>query len=95
MLEPNGYLHVIGQDILAGSSCQQNTCVNFLMKHLGFSLLQAWRQCSLIPAASVGLKLPEIKVGEEASFVIVNEQNNEAVIDRTVIMGTEYPFAEN
>ena len=95
VLEPNGFLHVIGQDILAGSSCQQNTCVNFLMKNLGFSLLQAWRQCSLIPAASVGLKLPEIKVGEEASFVIVNEKNNEAVIDRTVIMGTEYPFAEN
>ena len=93
-LEPNGFLHVIGKDILAGSSCQQNTSVNFLMKHLGFSLLQAWRQCSTIPAASVGLKLPEVKVGEEASFVLVREENNAAVIDRTVIAGTEYPFAE-
>lgn len=94
-LEPNGFLHVIGKDILAGSSCQQNTCVNFLMKNLNFTLLQAWRQCSTIPAASVGITLPEIKVGEEASFVIVREENNSAVIERTVIAGTEYPFAEN
>jgi N-acetylglucosamine-6-phosphate deacetylase len=94
-LEANGYRHVIGQDILAGSGCQQNTCVNFLMQHLGFSFLRAWYQCSQIPAASVGLTLPSIKVGEEASFVIVREENNAAVIDRTVIMGTEYPFAEH
>lgn len=94
-LEANGYLHVIGQDILAGSGCQQNTCVNFLMQHLGFSFLRAWYQCSQIPAASVGLTLPSVKVGEEASFVIVREENNAAVIDRTVIMGTEYPFAEH
>ena len=44
-LEANGYLHVLGQDILAGSGCQQNTCVNFLMQKLGFTFLQAWRQC--------------------------------------------------
>lgn len=93
ILEPNGFLHVIGKDILAGSSCQQNTCVNFLMQKLDFSFIDAWRQCSLIPAASLGIKLPEIKVGEEASFVICREENNAAVIDRTVIMGTEYPFA--
>ncbi|MBO5792102.1 MAG: amidohydrolase family protein [Lentisphaeria bacterium] len=92
-LEANGYLHVIGKDILAGSSCQQNTCVNFLMQKLGFSFPKAWRQCSLIPARSVGLTLPEIKVGDEASFVICREENKTAVIDRTVIMGTEYPFA--
>ena len=93
-LEANGYLHVIGKDILAGSSCQQNTCVNFLMQKLGFSFPKAWRQCSLIPARSVGLTLPEIKVGDEASFVICREENKTAVIDRTVIMGTEYPFAQ-
>ena len=92
-LEPNGFLHVIGKDILAGSSCQQNTCVNFLMEKLGFSLIDAWRQCSLVPAASVGLQLPEVKVGEEASFVIVRQDNKSAVIEKTVIMGTEYPFA--
>jgi hypothetical protein len=32
-------------------------------------------------------------VGDEASFVICREENKTAVIDRTVIMGTEYPFA--
>ena len=91
-LEPDGYLHVIGRDILAGSSCQQNTCVNFLMRKLGFSFLEAWRQCSVIPAAGIGIRLPEIKVGEEASFVIVREGEQEAIIDRTVFMGREYPF---
>lgn len=93
-LDPNGFLHVIGKDLLAGSSCQQNTCVNFLMQKIGFSLLDAWRQCSLYPAAAMGIKLPEIKVGEEASFVIVREGNQEALIDRTVIMGNEYSFPE-
>ena len=63
------------------------------MEKLGFSLIDAWRQCSLVPAASVGLQLPEVKVGEEASFVIVHQENNAAVIEKTVIMGTEYPFA--
>lgn len=92
-LDPDGFLHVIGKDILAGSSCQQDSCVNFLMKKLGFSLLDAWRQCSLIPAAVMGIKLPEIKVGGEASFVLVHEVENSAVIEKTVIMGTEYPFA--
>ncbi len=93
ILEPDGYLHVVGKDILAGSSCQQDTCVNFLIQKLNFSFIDAWRQCSILPAASLGLKLPEIKVGEEASFVICRYENNSAVIDRTVIMGTEYPFA--
>lgn len=94
-LEPNGFLHVIGQDILAGSSCQQNTCVNFLMRELGFSLLAAWRQCSVIPAKHIGITLPRIAEGEEASFVLVREGEKAAVIEKTVFMGTEYPFAEN
>lgn len=39
-----------------------------------------------------GIRLPEIKVGEEASFVIVREGEQEAIIDRTVFMGREYSF---
>ena len=62
------------------------------MRKLGFSFLEAWRQCSVIPAAGIGIRLPEIKVGEEASFVIVREGEQEAIIDRTVFMGREYPF---
>ena len=77
------------------SSCQQNTCVNFLMRELGFSLLAAWRQCSVIPAKHIGITLPRIAEGEEASFVLVREGDKAAVIEKTVFMGTEYPFAEN
>lgn len=90
VLEPDGFLHVAGQEILAGSSQQQDTCVGFLMEKLGFTLEEAWRQCSLIPAAAAGIELPELKPGEEASFVVVAERGRQAFIEETVFLGQSF-----
>lgn len=89
-LEENGFLHVTGQEILAGSSVQQDSCVNFLMGKLGFSLEDAWKQCSLIPAAAAGIELPRLEVGAEASFVIVESGKDQVSIQKTLFLGNVY-----
>lgn len=69
VLEPNGFLHLENSEILSGSSCQQDRCVEFLVNEVKFSFESAWQQCSTIPAHIAGIKLPELKAGEEATFV--------------------------
>ena len=70
VIEPDGFIHVAGQEILAGAYFQQNRCVEFLTEKCGFDLIDSWKMCSVYPAAIAGIKLPELKAGEEASFVI-------------------------
>ena len=70
VIEPNGFIHVAGQEILAGAYFQQNRCVEFLTGSCGFDFIESWKMCSVYPAQIAGIHLPELKVGEEASFVI-------------------------
>jgi N-acetylglucosamine-6-phosphate deacetylase len=89
VIEKNGYMHIENEDLLAGAWFQQNRCVEFLVEKVGMDFLDAWNQCSLIPAEIVGIRLPEIKKGEEASFVLANWDKG-LVIEQSVHCGKPY-----
>ena len=86
MIEPNGFIHVAGQEILAGAWFQQNRSVQFLVEKCGLPLETAWKLCSVYPARIAGLTLPLLKAGEEASFVIVRG----CKVEKTIFMGEEH-----
>lgn len=90
VFEPNGFLHLKDTILLAGASCQLDTCVEVLVNKIGFSFLDAWHQCSVIPAAAQGIKLPALKPGEEATFVMAEWKDNAVKLHRTVFCGNEY-----
>jgi N-acetylglucosamine-6-phosphate deacetylase len=69
-IEQNGYMHLTGLEILSGAWFQLNKSVETLVTKHGFSFLDAWKQCSEIPAAAIGIDLPAVREGEEASFVV-------------------------
>ena len=43
VLEPNGFFHLENSEILSGSSCQLDRCVEFLINDVGFTFESAWR----------------------------------------------------
>ncbi len=62
--------------LLAGNWFQADRCVE-RMCQLGWSLADAWRQQSLIPASIIHLELPQLAAGQEAEFVLARFENNE------------------
>ena len=82
VIEPNGYIHVAGQEILAGAYFQQNRCVEFLTDTCNFNFIESWKMCSVYPAQIAGIHLPELKVGEEASFVIYPDNAQPCMVFR-------------
>ena len=90
VVEDNGYIHVKDSEILSGAWFQLNRGVEFLIQNSGMSFVEAWKQCSLVPAEIIGIKLPAIKVGEEASFVIADYKNDKIEIKHSVHNGKEY-----
>jgi N-acetylglucosamine-6-phosphate deacetylase len=90
VIEKNGYIHVKDSEILSGAWFQLNRGVEFLVNKLGMTFLEAWEQCSLVPANVIGIKLPQIAEGEEASFVIAGWQDNSVKIKHSVHNGKDY-----
>ncbi len=86
VIEDNGFIHVHGQEILAGAWFQQNRSVEFLVETCRIPFDTAWRLCSVTPAALAGLSLPMLRAGEEASFVIYSYNK----IQRTVFKGVPH-----
>lgn len=70
VIEKNGFIHVAGQEILAGAWFQQNRCVTFLTERCGVDFVTAWKMCSVTPARIAGIDLPMLRKGDEATFVI-------------------------
>ena len=93
VVEDNGYIHVAGQELLAGSWFQNNRGVEFLVNRAGFDFAVAWRLCSLTPAKAAGIALPNLRVGDEATFVQARMADGRLVIERSVFMGVEYAGA--
>ena len=64
--------------ILSGSALTMLKCVQNLVNHVGIDLGEAIRMCSVYPAKVMGLPFMNgaIKVGENTSFIILNEQLN-------------------
>ena len=82
VIEPNGFIHVAGQEILAGAYFQQNRCVEFLTQKCGIAFETAWEMCSVIPARIAGIDLPMLQEGDEATFVVYEENNTPKLIFR-------------
>ncbi len=90
---PSGRVHLASNaEVLAGGWFQQNRSVEFLVREAGFSFPEAWDQCSRVPARAVGLVLPEIAEGEEASFVLAHWKEG-VVIGQAVHAGVAEPGA--
>lgn len=91
-ITPSGRVHMAATpDILAGGWFQQDRSVEFLVREAGFSFLEAWDQCSRVPARAVGLTLPEVAEGEEASFVLARWEDG-LVIEKAVHAGRVEPL---
>ena len=86
VIEKNGFIHVAGQEILAGAYFSQNRCVEFLNQKCGIDYLTAWKMASVNPARIAGIDLPMLRCQDEASFVIC--RNNR--MEKTVFKGVEY-----
>lgn len=86
VIEKNGFIHVAGQEILAGAWFQMDRCVEFLTQQCGIDFLTAWQMASVNPAKIAGIALPMLNCGEEASFVVYQTDH----IEKTVFKGVEY-----
>ena len=86
VIEDNGFIHVAGQEILAGAWFQQDRCVEFLTQKCGVDFFTAWKMASVYPARIAGIELPLLNCGDEASFVIYENDH----IVKTVFRGVEY-----
>ena len=82
VIEPNGFIHVAGQEILAGAYFQQNRCVEFLTQKCKIDFETAWKMCSVYPAQTAGIDLPMLKAGDEATFVVYPENGDPKLIFR-------------
>ena len=89
VVEPNGFFHVAGEEILAGAWFQQDRCVEFLTERCGLDFETAWKLCSVNPAALAGIGLPDLTEGAEATFVIYDDHK----IRKTVFRGEEWTAA--
>lgn len=90
LIEPNGFIHVAGQDILAGAWHQLDRGVAFLVNEVGLPFEDAWRMCSTVPAERIGLDLPRLRPGDEATFVVAWLDDGQLHIDKTVFRGREH-----
>ena len=86
VVEENGYFHVAGEEILAGAWFQQNRCVEYLTTSCGVAFEDAWKLSSTIPAALLGIDLPNLSKGSEATFVVYNNDK----IEKTIFRGEQW-----
>ncbi|MFA6928850.1 MAG: hypothetical protein WCT05_00880 [Lentisphaeria bacterium] len=91
VIEQNGFIHVAGQEILAGAWFQNNHSVEFLVNQVGLDFAEAWRLCSLTPARLIGIPLPQMRAGDEASFVQARFQEQKLQIEQNIFCGKSYP----
>ena len=90
IIEKNGLIHLGQKELLAGAWFQNNKSVEFLINKVGLQFEDAWRLCSETPANLMGINLPQIKKGEEASFVLVDFKKNKLEIKQSVFLGNKY-----
>lgn len=88
-ISAEGRINLAGKEIMVGAWFQLDRAVEYLVSNLGFSFTEAWRQCSLVPAELIGIKLPQLGVGEEATFVIADWNGDKLNIKGGVFNGDE------
>ncbi|NMA19247.1 MAG: hypothetical protein GX927_01605 [Lentisphaerae bacterium] len=90
VIEKNGYIHVVGQEILAGAWYQNNRSVEFLVNQVGLNFLDAWKLCSTIPAKLIDIELPQLQPGDEATFVQARFDKQTLHIEQSVFCGKNH-----
>ena len=89
VIEPDGLCHAKGEDVLAGNWFQADRCVE-RMCELGWSLADAWRQQSEIPARLLNVPLPALEAGEPAEFVLARWSALSGLrLEQVVALGSE------
>ncbi len=91
VVEPNGFFHVAGEEILAGAWFQQNRSVEFLTGKCGLPFESAWKLCSVYPAGLAGIDLPDLSEGSEATFVVYAGNR----VRKTIFRGEEWTCANS
>lgn len=90
-IREDGYLHMKGQEILAGAWFQIDRCVELLCQN-GWTLAEAWRQCSIVPAKNFKIPMHTIKAGQPANFVVSNYSKGKGlVLEKILHNGQELP----
>lgn len=89
VIESNGHLHEADSELLAGAWFQLDRSVELLVAQMGMSLREAWRLCSEVPASVIGVPLPSIARGQEASFVLARWDDG-LIIEQAVHGGKAY-----
>ncbi|PCJ55490.1 MAG: hypothetical protein COA79_20535 [Planctomycetota bacterium] len=87
-LEKDGYLHITGEEILAGAWHQLDKGVEVLCQ-MGWELKDAWKQCSEMPAKQFDIDLTPIAAGEPADFVLSSYSNENGLVLSQVVMDGE------
>ncbi|PCJ60519.1 MAG: hypothetical protein COA79_08070 [Planctomycetota bacterium] len=88
-IESNGYMHHTGEEILAASWHQLDKGVEVLC-NLGWSLADAWRQCSEVPANQFNIKTDRIEEGASANFVLSKySEASGLVLEKVLFKGEE------
>ncbi len=90
IIEPSGFIHLPDEQLLAGAWFQNNRSVEFLVNKVGLDFVQAWKLCSLAPASLAGIELPQLRTGDEATFVQARFENDHLKIEQSVFLGREY-----
>lgn len=89
VIEPNGCCHQKDEEGLAGNWFQADRCVERLCE-MGWSLADAWRQQSEIPARLFKIPLPALAPGQDAEFVLSRFTPKGGLqIEQVVSMGRE------
>ncbi len=89
VIESTGRIHLDNSEILCGAWFQIDRAVEFLTTDIGLPWRDAWRCCSTIPAAALGLELPVPAAGAEASFVLARWEDG-LVLEQCVHLGRPY-----
>lgn len=75
--------------LLAGAWFQADRNVERLCE-LGWTLAEAWRQQSVVPASIIGLDLPRLEAGQPAEFVLASWSADTGLsLSQVVVMGRE------
>lgn len=89
VIEEGGFTHIPdNKELLAGAWHQIDRGVERLCE-LGWSLAEAWKQASIIPASVMGLALPRLSEGERAEFVLVRWTEEGLFLEQVVSEGRE------
>jgi N-acetylglucosamine-6-phosphate deacetylase len=89
-IKQNGFIHLTGQEILAAAWHQLDKGVELLCQ-MGWSLADAWKQCSEEPARQFGIGISSIAVGEPADFVLSSYTKETGLrLEKILVNGMEH-----